>query len=140
MITNGFIEQAEKAKTIADLLNIKHQYDMTINKIKYHIVYSGQDVLNKFIDQVSIEDQESLKDISPVSEITDVEIVDMYIDDHELCTRLIFYDQNRKLRSSEALWDFYAPGMAVYCQEYSRIKDDLISLINHYYKIECEGL
>lgn len=139
MLTNGFIEQAENAKTIEGLLNIKPQHDMTLNKIRYHIVLSEQEVLSRFIDQVSIEDQKSLKDISPVSDITDVEIVDMYIDDHELCTKLIFYDQNGKLRSSEVLWDPYAPGMAIYYQESNRIKDDLITLINHYYQIESEG-
>ena len=108
---------------------------MTLNETKHHIVFSEQEVLNRLIDHVPIEDQESLKDISSVSDITDVEIVDMYIDDHELCTKLIFYDQNGKLRSSEVLWNPYAPGMAIYSQESNRIKDDLIILINHYYQM-----
>jgi len=90
------------------------------------------------IDHIPKEEQESLMDITEVSDISEVEVVDIYEDDHLPCTVIVFNDQDERLRQTMIGWDNDVPGMVKYYEDSINIKKDLIEKINLTYKFARE--
>lgn len=142
MITFGFLKRMEEEdiKSIEDLLAISNDLNLknTINMMKYHIIEdlgrSDYGRLGKFESFLSHNEIEFCKDTSELTDIRNVEIADIDIDDNEICTGLVFYDQNSRLRCAEVWYGPYIPGMAIYYQESSKIKNDLQEMLNQHYK------
>ena len=78
----------------------------------------------------------SLKE--PVTDITEIDVVAMYEDDHLPCLKLFFKDEQGRLRYAELLYNEFGPGMIRYSQCCEEAKQELIEAVNSYYEFEDE--
>ena len=71
----------------------------------------------------------------PVKDVTDIDVVVAYEDDHLPCLRMFFRDEQGRLRYAELRWNRLGPGMIRYSQVCEEAKQELIEAINEYYKM-----
>ena len=74
----------------------------------------------------------------PVEDVTEIDVVAMYEDDHLPCLRLFFKDEQGRLRYAELLYNEFGPGMIRYSQCCEEAKQELIEAVNSYYEFEDE--
>ena len=99
-------------------------------------IFIREELRKLMFDQIPEQERKSLSDITEVIDISDVQIVDIYEDDHLPCTIIVFKDQNNQLRRTTLGWNEFAPGTIRYYKETNNIKNDLINLINETYEYE----
>ena len=125
----------EDPSTAIDKYSENNNQPKQITKVEIII---RKELRELMVDHISKEEQESLLDITNVSDISEVEVVDIYEDDHLPCTIIVFNDQDERLRQTMIGWDNYVPGMVKYYEDSINIKKDLIEMINLTYEFERE--
>jgi hypothetical protein len=126
----------EDPTTAIDKYSKKNNKSEEITKVE---IFIREELLELMTDQIPEKERKSLGDWSNIIDISDVQIVDIYEDDHLPCTIVVFNDQDKQLRQTTIRWDEVAPGMIKYYQEAESIKNDLIESINRVFEFDREA-
>jgi hypothetical protein len=94
----------------------------------------------KLKELISEDEAKQLLSLNSISDISDVEILSIYVNDDEVNTYLAFTDQDGKDRFVVLVDDYFGPGVALYAFDSESAKSDLIIKINKQFKIVVEDL
>ena len=125
----------EDPTTAISMYSKKNNKSEEITKVE---IFIREELRELMIDQIPEKERKSLNDVSNITDISDVQIVDIYEDDHLPCTVIVFKDQAKQLRQTTIGWDESAPGMIKYYEEANSIKNDLIDSINRVFEYDRE--
>jgi len=123
----------EDPTTAIDKYSKKNNKSEEITKVE---IFIREELRELMTDHIPEKERKSLNDVSNITDISDVQIVDIYEDDHLPCTVIVFKDQDKQLRRTTIGWDEYAPGMIKYYEEANSIKNDLINSINRVFEYD----
>ena len=124
--------EINNCKTIKDLskkTNIPYdilELEILFKKHEYDSIFEEIDV-SKFYEQV----RETILNDKPISNISNVSIINIFEHDHEICTEITFHDQDGTYRFGQLMWNSYGPGTVYYSEYCEEAKKDLINDINN---------
>ena len=112
--------------------------NVSIRKAKFLIMNDKN--FKKLKDQMSEDEIRQLVSLKEITDINNVEILSVYVNDDEVNTYLAFTDQDEKDRFVVLVDDYFGPGVALYAFDSESAKNDLIIKINKQFKIVLDEL